>query len=157
MLRFGTDRAMILASVSISGRVKRIGSWYDDRDFVFETRQAIIENTEISTDHLTPEIRLHLLTPNCYLYHEPRIDKSENTNTWKEAGAVEKTFREPFWSIYWPGGQALTRFVLDYGSELFDNRYSSVIDIGTGSGATAIAAKLRGASDVVANDIEPGL
>ena len=51
-------------------------------------------NTEISTEHLTPEIKLHLITPNCPL--------------WKSRGD-ECPVPDPFWAFYWPGGQALSR------------------------------------------------
>ena len=51
-------------------------------------------NTEISTEHLTPEIKLHLITPNCPL--------------WKSKEG-ECPVPDPFWAFYWPGGQALTR------------------------------------------------
>ncbi|XP_046618101.1 electron transfer flavoprotein beta subunit lysine methyltransferase-like [Neodiprion virginianus] len=107
-------------------------------------QQTIIGSTEISRAHLTPEIRLHLLTPNCPLYHAP-VPSTANGNT---------TFAEPFWSIFWPGGQALARFVLDRGDELLKDK-SVVLDLGAGCGAVAIAAKLRGARLVIANDIDP--
>ena len=42
---------------------------------------------------------------------------------------------------------------------LLDNpdvvRGRSVLDLGSGCGATAIAAKMRGASRILANDIDP--
>lgn len=54
--------------------------------------------TEISNDHLTPELSLHLITPNCEIWHSP---------------ATKFHFdNDPFWAIYWPGGQALSRFLL---------------------------------------------
>lgn len=44
---------------------------------------------------------------------------------------------------------------------LLDNpevvRGKSVLDLGSGCGATAIAAKMSGASRVLANDIDPGM
>ena len=54
----------------------------------------IKENTEITRKHLTPEIQLHLITPQCPLWHS-RGD--------------ECPVADPFWAFYWPGGQALTR------------------------------------------------
>lgn len=118
-----------------------------------KTRHAILRNTEISRAHLTPEIALRLLTSNCPFYHGP------GPSSFLESDAATiQAFREPFWSIYWPGGQALARYVLDNGKELF-SRYNgalSVLDLGAGCGATAIAAKLRGAKNVLANDTDPG-
>lgn len=98
---------------------------------------------------MTPEIGLHLLTPNCSLYHAPFANILE-------ADEAKKTvFTEPFWSIYWPGGQALTRFILDEGKALFSKK-TKVLDMGCGCGAAAIAARLVGAGTVVANDIDIG-
>ncbi|GAB1608530.1 electron transfer flavoprotein beta subunit lysine methyltransferase-like [Argonauta hians] len=92
--------------------------------------------TEISTDHLTPEIKLRLITPNCYLWH---------------SNGEECPFPDPFWAFYWPGGQSLARFLLD-NKQILKNR--SVVDLGSGCGALAIVSKLLGASHVVANDID---
>ena len=58
--------------------------------------QLISQNTEVSRDHMTPEISLHLITRNCRLWHEKGDDSP---------------FVDPFWAFYWPGGQVLTRFV----------------------------------------------
>ena len=58
----------------------------------------------------------------------------------------------PFWAFAWAGGQALARYVLD-NAELV--RGKRVIDLASGSGLVAIAAKLAGASSVLAADIDP--
>jgi predicted nicotinamide N-methyase len=57
----------------------------------------------------------------------------------------------PFWAFPWPGGQALARYILDH-RDVVAGR--SVLDLGSGSGLTAIAAALAGASDVVASEID---
>ena len=57
------------------------------------TERLILDNTEESRDHMTPEITLHLITRCCQLWHE-KGDKSP--------------FVDPFWAFYWPGGQVLT-------------------------------------------------
>ncbi|XP_072001375.1 electron transfer flavoprotein beta subunit lysine methyltransferase isoform X2 [Engystomops pustulosus] len=98
----------------------------------------ILHNTEVVTDHLTPEIRLHLLTPRCKYWHL-------RPEHWPYA--------EPYWAIYWPGGQALARYLLDNPDVV---RRRSLLDLGSGCGAVSIAAKMKGASRVVANDIDPG-
>ncbi|XP_060076048.1 electron transfer flavoprotein beta subunit lysine methyltransferase-like [Ylistrum balloti] len=100
------------------------------------THDLIKEITEVSRDHLTPEIALHLLTPNCPLWHS-RGD--------------ECPFPDPFWAFYWPGGQALTRFILD-NTDLFIGK--TVVDVGCGCGASSIACQMVGASRVIANDID---
>nr|XP_055048095.1 electron transfer flavoprotein beta subunit lysine methyltransferase [Misgurnus anguillicaudatus] len=98
----------------------------------------IIDNTEIVNGRsLTPEISLRLITPNCRFW-------TEKPELWP--------FSDPFWAIYWPGGQALARYLLN-NPEV--SRGRRVLDLGCGCGASAIAAKLTGASHVVANDIDP--
>ncbi|XP_055623569.1 electron transfer flavoprotein beta subunit lysine methyltransferase-like [Toxorhynchites rutilus septentrionalis] len=101
-------------------------------------RSKILHNTRVSRHHLAPEIALHLITPECTIYHEPIGD--------------DFCFAaEPFWGFFWPGGQALTRYILDNKS-LFAGK--NVLDIGCGCGASSIAAKLAGANRVTANDID---
>jgi len=60
--------------------------------------QMIRLNTEISLKHFTPELKLHLITPNCRLWL---------------SGPEECPFHDPYWAFYWPGGQAMTRFIFD--------------------------------------------
>jgi predicted nicotinamide N-methyase len=58
----------------------------------------------------------------------------------------------PFWAAAWPGGQALARYVLDHPEAVAGQR---VLDLGSGSGLVAVAARLAGATAVVASDIDP--
>ncbi|XP_015269386.1 PREDICTED: protein N-lysine methyltransferase METTL20 [Gekko japonicus] len=103
-----------------------------------EIRKFLEENTEItSSGNLTPEIKLRLLTPRCQF--------------WKEKAALWP-YKEPYWAIYWPGGQGLSRYLLDNPNIV---HMKKVLDLGSGCGATAIAAAMSGATDVVANDIDP--
>ncbi|XP_029290051.1 electron transfer flavoprotein beta subunit lysine methyltransferase isoform X2 [Cottoperca gobio] len=100
-------------------------------------RRFISDNTEIVGDQsLTPEVKLRLFTPTCRFWRE-------RPELWP--------FEDPYWAIYWPGGQALSRFLLDNPSVCGGK---TVLDLGSGCGATAIAAKLCGAAHVVANDID---
>ncbi|MBN3295265.1 ETKMT methyltransferase, partial [Amia calva] len=86
---------------------------------------------------MTPEIQLRLFTPTCRFWHaRPEL--------WP--------FTDPYWAIYWPGGQALARYLLD---EPAVSHGQKVLDLGCGCAASAIAARLAGASLVVANDIDP--
>lgn len=119
---------------------------------------TILKNTEITRDHLTPELKLFLLTKNCPLYHEPFIDKCENS---RFDLSTKSVFQDPFWSIYWPGGQVLTRFILDERKKILGRAKQHakkdalrMLDLGAGCGATAIATKLTiGTCNIIANDI----
>ena len=56
----------------------------------------------------------------------------------------------PYWAFAWPGGQALARHVLD-NADLVAGK--TVLDIGSGSGIGAIAAKRAGARHVATASI----
>ncbi|HUZ56301.1 MAG TPA: 50S ribosomal protein L11 methyltransferase [Streptosporangiaceae bacterium] len=58
----------------------------------------------------------------------------------------------PFWAFAWPGGQALARYVLDHPEQVAGRR---VLDLGSGSGLTAIACARAGASAVLASELDP--
>lgn len=102
----------------------------------------IIDLTQESVQHLTPRIKLRLLTPNCELWHSSPCDETY----------LSKFSHDPYWAIYWPGGQALSKYILDHQNYFKGRR---VLDLGCGSGATSIAAALAGAKEVIANDIDP--
>jgi predicted nicotinamide N-methyase len=68
---------------------------------------------------------------------------------WKETGEDDPP---PFWAVAWLGGQALARYLLDHQDEV---RGLRVLDLGSGSGLVAIAARLAGAAHVLAADIDP--
>ncbi|KAJ9579608.1 hypothetical protein L9F63_004687, partial [Diploptera punctata] len=97
----------------------------------------IKHHTVVTTEHMTPEIKLHLITPQCELW---------------TASADKIPFSDPYWAFYWPGGQALARYILD-NPEIVKQR--CVLDVGSGSGACAIAAAMCGARRVTANDTDP--
>lgn len=62
-----------------------------------EMKAYLEENTEVtSSGSLTPEIQLRLLTPRCKFWWE-------RADLWP--------YSDPYWAIYWPGGQALSRYV----------------------------------------------
>ncbi|PRY35853.1 class I SAM-dependent methyltransferase [Umezawaea tangerina] len=58
----------------------------------------------------------------------------------------------PFWAFPWAGGQALARHLLDHPHLVAGRR---VLDLASGSGLVAIAARLAGADHTTANDIDP--
>jgi predicted nicotinamide N-methyase len=91
------------------------------------------------TPPLVPEIQLYLATESL-----PIWQKTED-----ELG--EMNVPPPFWAFAWAGGQALARYLLDHPELVAGKR---VLDLGCGSGLTAIAPMLAGAASVVAADID---
>lgn len=96
-------------------------------------------NTRVLTPPLVPEIRLHLAEESV-----PIWQKSE-----EELG--EMNVPPPYWAFAWAGGQALARYILDNPALFTGQR---VLDLGAGSGLTAIAAMKAGAAHVLAADID---
>lgn len=96
-------------------------------------------NTRLMPPPLVPEIRLHLAEESVPIWQK----------TEEELG--EMNLPPPYWAFAWAGGQALARYLLDNPGLC---RGRSVLDLGTGSGLTAIAAAKAGASGVVAADID---
>lgn len=108
--------------------------------FAENMRGFIKKNTAIAAPPLVPEIKLYLA--------------SDVTPIWK---ATEKFFETnnvpaPFWCFAWPGGQALSRYILDNPKIVRDK---CVLDFASGSGIVAFAAKKAGATHVVASDVDP--
>jgi predicted nicotinamide N-methyase len=95
--------------------------------------------TAIASPPLVPEIRLHLAT--------------QITPLWEatEATLAAANVPPPYWAFAWPGGQALTRYVLDNPDAVRGRR---VLDFAAGCGLGAIAAAKCGAAHVLASDID---
>lgn len=102
-------------------------------------RAFIAENTRILAPPLVPEILLHLAEESVPIWQK----------TEEELG--EMNVPPPYWAFAWAGGQALARYMLD-NPHLVTGRH--VLDLGTGSGLTAIAAMKAGALSVLAADID---
>jgi predicted nicotinamide N-methyase len=100
----------------------------------------IAANTKLIAPPHVPEIVLHLAEESVPIWQ----------NTEEELG--EMNIPPPFWAFAWAGGQALARYLLDNPAEVSGK---SVLDLGTGSGLTAIAAMKAGAASVLAADIDP--
>ena len=96
-------------------------------------------NTTLLAPPLVPELRLHLATESL-----PIWQKTED-----ELG--EMNVPPPYWAFAWAGGQALARYLLDH-PELVAGR--RVLDLGAGSGLTALASMLAGAGSALAADID---
>jgi len=99
----------------------------------------ILAQTTIAEPPLTPEIKLHLAT--------------EITPIWQatEANLAEMNLPPPYWAFAWPGGQALTRFLIDHSDWV---RGKAVLDFAAGSGLSAIGAAKAGAAKVQAAEID---
>ena len=102
------------------------------------TKDFMVSQLTKTRNHLTPEIDLYLITSSCPLYHCPTPQNA--------------ILQDPWWSIYWPGGQVLARMIIDNAQCV---KKKNVLDLGSGCGAVSIAAKMSGAKTVIANDIDP--
>lgn len=99
----------------------------------------IRSNTRLLSPPLIPEIRLHLAEESVPIWQK----------TEEELG--EFNVPPPYWAFAWAGGQALARYVLDNAGLVAGK---SVLDLGAGSGLSALAAAKAGAARVLAADID---
>ena len=100
----------------------------------------IRDNTDVLSPPHVPEVRLRLATEAHDLW----------LKTEEELEAIG--LPPPFWAFAWAGGQGLARHVLDHPHLLAGK---TVLDFASGSGLVAIAARMAGASSVLAADIDP--
>lgn len=101
--------------------------------------EFIRANTKLLTPPLVPEIKLHLAEESLPIWQKT------------EEELDEMNVPPPFWAFAWAGGQALARYLLD-NPQL--TRGKSVLDLGSGSGLTAVAAMQAGATSALASDID---
>lgn len=72
---------------------------------------------------------------------------------WEAAESIAgENLPAPFWAYPWAAGCGLARVVLDHPAYVQGLR---VLDVGAGGGIASLAAVRAGATDVVANDIDP--
>jgi predicted nicotinamide N-methyase len=104
-----------------------------------DPQQFILEHTALLAPPLVPEVRLY--------------QASEITPIWQatEDALEEMGLPPPFWAFAWAGGQALARWLLDTPDMVRGKR---VLDFGSGSGLSGIAAAMAGAAQVTANEID---
>ena len=103
-----------------------------------ETR-FIQANTKLLAVPLVPEVRLYLAEESMPIWQK----------TEEELGQLNVP--PPYWAFAWAGGQALARYLLDNPAVAAGR---TVLDLGAGSGLTAIAAMKAGAASVLAADID---
>jgi len=101
---------------------------------------TVLENTETATTPLVPEIPLRLLRRDSSLWRA--FDEGP------EAAALPRAY----WAFAWSGGQSLARYALDHREQFAGRR---VLDFAAGCGIAAIAAKMAGAIEVTAGEIDP--
>lgn len=100
----------------------------------------IRKNTGVLCPPHVPEVRLRLATE----AHDLWLKTEEEL---EEIGLPP-----PFWAFAWAGGQGLARHVLDHPGLVAGK---TVLDFASGSGLVGIAARMAGASAVLAVDIDP--
>ncbi|MFD1327877.1 class I SAM-dependent methyltransferase [Mycoplana ramosa] len=105
-----------------------------------DPERFILDNTSTLAPPHVPEIRLRLAS-------EAHVLWLKTEEELEEIGLPP-----PFWAFAWAGGQGLARYVLDHPETV---RGRNVLDFASGSGLVAIAARLAGAAQVLAADIDP--
>ena len=96
-------------------------------------------NTRLLAPPLVPEIKLHLAEESLPIWRQT------------EEALGEMNVPPPYWAFAWAGGQALARYLIDNPVLVAG---ADVLDLGSGSGLTAIAARLAGATSALAADID---
>ncbi|TPX63630.1 hypothetical protein SpCBS45565_g06479 [Spizellomyces sp. 'palustris'] len=125
-------------SCSQRGPVSQQAGW---RPVISSSHEQFVKgNTTLVRPKLTPELQLNLITPNSPMW------------TWGEYELDNSGIGIPYWAVYWPGGQALTKHILTTPSLV---RNKVILDLGSGCGSVCAAALLNGAKLAIANDVDP--
>ena len=103
-------------------------------------RALVLARTRLQRPPAVPELELHL------------ADDMDEAWTRLQAELDDGELPPPFWAFAWLGGQAVARWVLDSPSSVAGRR---VLDLATGSGLCALAARRAGAAAVRAVDVDP--
>lgn len=103
-------------------------------------RALVLARTRLQRPPVVPELQLNL------------ADDMEAAWAALQAELDDGTLPPPFWAFAWLGGQAVARYLLDTPAEVRGRR---VLDLATGSGLCALAARLAGAGAVTAVDVDP--
>ena len=107
---------------------------------VGDARGLVLSRTRLARPPAVPELLLHLA--------------EDMDATWADLQREldDAALEPPYWAFAWLGGQAVARHVLDHPSLVAGRR---VLDLATGSGLCALAARLAGAAQVTAVDVDP--
>lgn len=105
----------------------------NDRDAFIRTQ------TKIARPSLVPELKLHLATEIAPIWRATQTELDDYG------------MPPPYWAFCWPGGQALTRFLIDQPHWVKGKR---VLDFASGSGISGIAAAKMKAAHVTAAEID---
>jgi len=100
----------------------------------------VLARTRLTSPPVVPELRLHL------------ADDMDAAWSALQDELDDAELPPPFWAFAWLGGQAVARLVLDEPERV---RGLRVLDLATGSGICALAARLAGAATVTAVDVDP--
>ena len=103
-------------------------------------RDLVLTRTRLQPAGVVPELQLHL------------ADDMDAAWESLQRELDDGDLPPPFWAFAWLGGQALARHVLDHPAEVRGRR---VLDLATGSGLVALAARRAGAAHVLAVDVDP--
>ena len=105
-----------------------------------DRRALVLSRTRLQRPPVVPELELQL------------ADDMDQAWTSLQRELDDGELPPPFWAFAWLGGQAVARHVLDH-PELVAGR--RVLDLATGSGLCALAARRAGAAEVTAVDVDP--
>ncbi|MEE2959882.1 MAG: 50S ribosomal protein L11 methyltransferase [Myxococcota bacterium] len=105
-----------------------------------ENRSFVLGHTRVGRPSLVAECPLHLADADNPFWEQAIGNESES---WLPL---------PYWAFAWSGSQALARYVWDNPRVV---RGLRVLDFGSGSGLSGLAAGLMGAKEVILNDIDP--
>ncbi|MBI2254998.1 MAG: methyltransferase [Proteobacteria bacterium] len=106
---------------------------------VSDPTSFIRAQTKIARPSLVPELKLHLATEISPIWRATQTELDD------------LGLPPPYWAFCWPGGQALTRFLIDHPEWVKAKR---VLDFAAGSGLSGIAAARAGAASVIATEID---
>ena len=105
-----------------------------------DARALVLSRTTPASAPLVPELRLQL------------AEDMDAAWTGLQQELDDGELPPPFWAFAWLGGQAVARHVLDAPQLV---RGLAVLDLATGSGLCALAARRAGAATVTAVDVDP--
>ena len=103
-------------------------------------RDLVLRRTRLGRPPAVTELELHL------------ADDMDAAWTSLQRELDDGELPPPFWAFAWLGGQAVARWVLDHPEQVAGR---SVLDLATGSGLCALAARQAGAAGVRAVDVDP--